>query len=432
MASQTKDPVLIVGAGIIGLTLGHALKQKNIPFRIYERDPTPKSRHQGWALTMHWALQYLPSLLPPSTLSAIESAQVDPVVAANDSGNFLFINNATGEVKWRIPPNRRWRVNRERMREVLMRGLEGEICWGHRVEGVRVSDGEGGDGARKARLVIRRRGEKGEVEGGEEEEEEEESESATLVVGTEGARSAIRRFLCPGEYTNAQLPIRFTGVAVDLTADTVAPLRAMDPLLFQGCHPETGVYFWFSMLDTPSTASCSNQDTPITTTDDGLYKVQLGLSWRVHTPADEVPATDAARLANMKRRAANFVPFLRDVIQNIPENTPVVEVTLADWTPRPWDNRNGTVTLAGDAAHAMTMYRGEAANHGILDAYHLVSAIEEIYYAGADAASAITGYESEMRERTGRAVQLSRQACVDAHEWDSLNEGSAILARRKI
>ncbi|KAL5044827.1 hypothetical protein BDW71DRAFT_208955 [Aspergillus fruticulosus] len=40
MASQTKDPVLIVGAGIIGLTLGHALKQKNIPFSIYEHDPT--------------------------------------------------------------------------------------------------------------------------------------------------------------------------------------------------------------------------------------------------------------------------------------------------------------------------------------------------------------------------------------------------------
>ena len=27
---------------------------------------------------------------------------------------------------------------------------------------------------------------------------------------------------------------------------------------------------------------------------------------------------------------------------------------LAEWRTRPWDNRNGRVTLAGDAAHPMT------------------------------------------------------------------------------
>jgi hypothetical protein len=36
-------------------------------------------------------------------------------------------------------------------------------------------------------------------------------------------------------------------------------------------------------------------------------------------------------------------------------------------------------------------------------------------------------YETEMRERTRRAVLLSRQACLDAHDWDQLNEDSAIL-----
>ncbi|CEL10972.1 hypothetical protein ASPCAL14079 [Aspergillus calidoustus] len=437
-SAAKRDPVLIVGAGITGLILAHALKQKSIPFTIYERDPTPSSRHQGWALTLHWALQYLPSLLPPSVLSAIEAAQVDPVVAANDNGNFLFINNATGEVKWRIPPNRRWRVNRERLRRVLLRGVEEYIEWGTRVEGVKFADDEGGNGKEKPRLILQRRINSSDREE-EEKMEEEQSEPATLIVGTEGSRSSIRRFLCPDNYTNNPLPIRFTGVGISLSAAEVAPLREMDPLLFQGCHPETGDYFWFSMLDAPSRHPSSAQ--PPTSNQEETnsaengeerpYKVQLGLSWPVNSPTDEVPATDAERLANMKRRAANFVPFLRDVIQNIPEGTPVVEVKLADWKPQPWDNRGGTVTLVGDAAHAMTMYRGEACNHGILDVYNLVTAIEAIY-SGSDPASAITDYETEMRERGERAVQLSHQACLDAHDWASLNENSAILARRKL
>ncbi|KAL2836317.1 hypothetical protein BJY01DRAFT_59267 [Aspergillus pseudoustus] len=429
MSTPPRDPVLIVGAGITGMILGHSLKQKNIPFHIYERDPAPTTRQQGWALTLHWALQYLPSLLPASVLSAIEAVQVDPVVAANDKGNFLFLNAATGEVKWRIPPNKRWRVNRERLRGVLAEGLEGDIEWGVRVEGLRYVEEEGGK--KRPKLVLRQRG------NNKEDGKEEESTPATLVVGMEGSRSSIRRFLCPDDYTNKQLPIRFTGVAVDLTADQVAPLRAMDPLLFQGCHPETGVYFWFSMIDTPSPSPSDPMQTQRQPEDKevkNLYKVQLGLSWRVKVPLDDdVPPTDAERLANMKRRAADFAPFLRDVIQNIPADTPVVEVKLADWEPRLWDNRGGMVTLAGDAAHAMTMYRGEAANHGILDVYHLASAIEKIYSgSGDDAASVITEYEAEMRERTTRAVKLSHQACLDAHDWASLNENSAILARRKL
>ncbi|KAL3447629.1 hypothetical protein BJX65DRAFT_307695 [Aspergillus insuetus] len=434
-SAAKRGPVLIVGAGITGLILAHALKQKSIPFTIYERDPTPSSRHQGWALTLHWALQYLPSLLPPEVLSAIEAAQVDPVVAANDNGNFLFINNATGEVKWRIPPNRRWRVNRERLRRVLLKGVEEGIVWGVRVEGVRF----GNDG--KPRLILRHTVNDSNDLEEREEVQEEESPPATLIVGTEGSRSSIRRFLCPDNYTNSPLPIRFTGVGISLSAAEVAPLREMDPLLFQGCHPETGDYFWFSMLDTPSQsppskppASSPAETKPDKTgrqEEDRPYKVQLGLSWPVKSPDDEVPATDAERLANMKRRAENFVPFLRDVFQNIPEGTPVVEVKLADWNPQPWDNHEGAVTLVGDSAHAMTMYRGEACNHGILDVYNLVTAIEAIY-SGSDAASAITEYETEMRERGQRAVQLSHQACLDAHDWASLNENSAILARRKL
>ena len=80
----------------------------------------------------------------------------------------------------------------------------------------------------------------------------------------------------------------------------------------------------------------------------------------------------------------------------------------------------------------MTMYRGEAANHGILDAYSLCKAIESVALGTKTKKQALDEYEMSMRERAGPAVLLSRQACLDAHDFASLNEGSAVLKRRAI
>lgn len=76
--------------------------------------------------------------------------------------------------------------------------------------------------------------------------------------------------------------------------------------------------------------------------------------------------------------------------------------------------------------------RGEAANHGILDAYQLMEAIVKIYAGLATPSTAIGEFEKGMRARTSRAVRLSRQACVDAHDWSRLDETSAILTKRAI
>ena len=75
--------------------------------------------------------------------------------------------------------------------------------------------------------------------------------------------------------------------------------------------------------------------------------------------------------------------------------------------------------------------RGEAGNHGLLDAYWLAKAIDKVY-RGEDAKTALDVYEGEMRERTRRAVKLSRQACYDAHEWDQLSEHSPVLQKRSL
>ncbi len=45
--------VLIVGAGLGGLTLAQNLRKQGISFEIFERDPSKDSRFQGWAIALH-------------------------------------------------------------------------------------------------------------------------------------------------------------------------------------------------------------------------------------------------------------------------------------------------------------------------------------------------------------------------------------------
>ncbi|PNP82903.1 hypothetical protein FNYG_03781 [Fusarium nygamai] len=400
--SKDRKPVLIIGAGVVGLVLAHGLKKLGIPFQIYERDSHISSRGQGWAITLHWVLPFLRELLSEEAFKNVESVQVDPEADRQGLGKFVFINLETLEPKFLIPPGDRRRVNREKLRKVLLKSVSDHVNWHKRLASIEERD----DGVVAA------------FEDGSRAE-------GSLIVGVEGSNSRTRKFLAPESYRNIRLPVRFTGAALDLTPEQVKPLKDIDPLLFQGCHPETGTFFWFSMLETPVVNGTAG-------TDDEHYRVQVMISWPMKTPEDEVKATDAERLAYMKQRATEFNPVLRDTVQRIPEGSEVIEIVLQDWPCPPWDNRNGRVTLAGDAAHAMTMYRGEAANHGILDAYRLTKALEGAYHKGKGLNEAIDEYEAELRERTEVAVLLSRQACLDAHDWAGLNENSAVLKKRAI
>lgn len=293
-------------------------------------------------------------------------------------------------------------MNREKIRKLLLEEVSDRVHWNRRF--VDIQEAEDGivavfeDGSR--------------VEG-------------SIIVGTEGSNSRTRQLVAPETYRNSRLPVRLTGTAVDFTPEQVKPLRDLDPLLFQGCHPHSSTFLWVSMIDTPESNGTKG-------TDDERYRVQILMSWLYKSPDDEVKPTQTERLKEMKRRAEVFHEKLRGVVQSMPEDTGCLEIVLQDWPCLDWDNHGGRVTLAGDAAHAMTMYRGEAANHGILDALRLCDALEGVYTGGQGMKEAIIQYEKELRSRTVAAVLLSRQACLDAHDLAGLNEHSAVLKRRAI
>ncbi|KAL3433423.1 hypothetical protein BDV09DRAFT_171940 [Aspergillus tetrazonus] len=397
-------PVIILGAGMVGLTLAQALKKAGIPYEVYERDSAADTeKGRGWALTVHWALNALEECLPAELFNRLEEIQVDPTL--DDSRRFCFLDLATAIPKYVIPPSKRLRVNRRLLGNLLGEGLD--INYNKTLSSFHYSP-ETPDSV----TVTFTDG---------------TSTTGCLLVGTDGRNSKTRRLLL-GEEAGAlnPLPVRSIGTTITMTPEQFAPIREIDPLLFQGSHPETGVYMWFSLVSSPTING--SKDTP-----NPIYEGQLIQSWLYKSEKDAVPETDAERLALFKSNAQHFQRRLREAIETLPEDSKVLHIKLVDWVPVDWDNLGGRVTLAGDAAHAMTSYRGEAFNHGVADAAvlsrNIIAAWTNPGMTGG-IADAVGRYENEMRERTRDSVLLSTQACLDAHNLNGLQPDSPIVSKR--
>lgn len=77
------------------------------------------------------------------------------------------------------------------------------------------------------------------------------------------------------------------------------------------------------------------------------------------------------------------------------------------------------------------MYRGEALNHGILDMETLLSDILPVAKGDEDAFKlGCEKYTENMVERTAPAVLRSRQACLDAHVFERINDNSPLIQMR--
>lgn len=134
------------------------------------------------AITVHWALPYLEEMLSPEAFKAFEETQVDPAMMQKDTGTFLFLNLETLDPKFRIPPNKRRRVNRNKMRKALLEDVKEHVHWSKRLVNLDTKDvwitAEFQDGYRAA---------------------------GSIVVGAEGSNSRTRQFLCPDTYRNYEV-----------------------------------------------------------------------------------------------------------------------------------------------------------------------------------------------------------------------------------
>ena len=430
--STMTQPILIIGAGISGLTLAQACRKQNVAYRLFERDTSATHRSAGWGLTLNWSLPTFKSLIPEDVLTRLPETYVNKAaVDAGERGSFTFFDLSTGEAKWNVPASERIRVSRERLRKLMLTGLEVE--WGKNLT----------DAQRLTDSGVKAVFDDGtEVEG-------------SFLIACDGANSVVRKVCHPEAHETSQLPVRFIGAGVHYTEAQVAEMRKLDPYFLQGSDPRTDAYLWFSFLNTPSDPLSSEGK-------EGTYYCQIMTSWPYRAgfagradPTD-IPNTKTGQLSWMKFLAENWAEPFRSVVQNITQDSEVMPIHLADWLPRRTTAFDGRVVLLGDAAHSMViivlditllrhllilphalqvMYRGEGANHAIVDVDILLKQLKPVLEKGGsldDAAvkSAVESYEAEMIERTELAVLASRRACLDAHDWSRLNDQSPLVRRR--
>jgi 2-polyprenyl-6-methoxyphenol hydroxylase-like FAD-dependent oxidoreductase len=85
--------------------------------------------------------------------------------------------------------------------------------------------------------------------------------------------------------------------------------------------------------------------------DPANWRFQVVTSW-LGKQDDSLDA--AGRLAQVKEKASTMCEPFRSAVLWMPDDTKITYDTMAYWVTAPWDNHDGRVTLAGDAAHPMT------------------------------------------------------------------------------
>ncbi|KAL0932840.1 FAD binding domain-containing protein [Colletotrichum truncatum] len=412
MADQNETqgplPAIIVGAGVSGLLLAQYLRKNGIPFRVFERDTDLTTRGVGWGLTLHWSLPALRSLLPEELVARLPEAYVDrAAVARGEASAFPFFDLSTGELKGaspRAPESLRIRVTRERLRRLVATGID--IQWG---------------------------------KGFTKYEEKEDTVVATfedgstctgcVLVACDGGASRVRSQLFPGQHERHRIPVRVLGLKVFLSPDQMEPLRKLDPFFLQGTSSQNDTFLYFSLLDAPGNHDDSSEK----------YSCQMCVSWPDRPgflgkpEATDFPPTNDGRLGLIKSFAEGWSEPFRSLALEIPSDTDVKHLDLFDYPPAKGLRSNGRVVLMGDAFHAMAMYRGEGANHAILDVLDFaVNVVEKLNTTFPDLRAGLDAYEDAVIGRARPGVLASRRACLDAHDWPKISPTSPLLSKREM
>jgi len=364
------DDVIIVGAGIGGLTLGLALHAAGIPCRIFESAAEIRPVGVGINLLPH-ATRELAAL-------GLEADLAKLAIATEDASFF----NRFGQLIYREPLGRaagyehpQFSIHRGDLQMVLLDAFRARaggdrlltnhhcIAVEQDASGVSVSFSDGPGGA----LATTARG--------------------RVAIACDGINSAIRKQFFPGEGEP-----RYSGVNMWRGVTRWKPMLSGASMVRAGwlSHGKMVIY-------------------PIRPA--GVDGRQL-INW----VAEIETATYRKRDWNRPGAIEDFIGAFADwhfdwldVPAFIRAADHVLEFPMVDQDPLPrWSF--GRVTLAGDAAHPMVPRGSNGAGQAILDARALTSALLE----NADPVAALAAYEKQRLEATTRVVLTNRSNPPDA------------------
>ncbi|HYW62054.1 MAG TPA: flavin-dependent oxidoreductase [Bradyrhizobium sp.] len=364
------DDIIIVGAGIGGLTLGLALQEADIACRIFES--------AGEIRPIGVGINLLPHASKELATLGLEPALAKVAIATTDATFFnrfgqLIYQEALGRAAGYDHPQ--FSIHRGDLQMVLLdaflaragndRLVTNRHCVGVEQDeaGVTVTFSDGPAGTNKA--AVRGR----------------------AVIACDGIHSAIRKQFYPDEGEP-----RYSGVNMWRGVTRWKPMLSGASMVRAGwlSHGKMVIY-------------------PIRHPDaDGLQLI----NWVAEIETENYRKRDWTRPG----RIEDFIGFFADwhfdwldLPAFIRAADSVLEFPMVDQDPLPrWSF--GRVTLLGDAAHPMVPRGSNGAGQAILDARALTAALQ----VTSDPAAALASYEKQRLEATTRIVLTNRSNPPDA------------------
>jgi 2-polyprenyl-6-methoxyphenol hydroxylase-like FAD-dependent oxidoreductase len=389
MTEQGVGRVLVIGAGLGGLTLAHALVRAGLDVRVYEADDGSGERFQGYRIGLaEPGLAALRASLPQRLYELVEATS-----GGLTGPGLLFDEQLTvlsRDLDGPVEGSRA--VDRQVLRRILLGDLGDRVMHGKRLTGVVAGaegrfahDSEGAGGSVTARFA----------DGTE--------ATGAVLVGADGGNSVVRRHLVP----EVGLVDSDLCGAMGRTPITDRFLRLVPGRGTMVKGPEVTLMLGRMQFDREPSAAAAELVPGL----DMPYRDSY-VRWVLLVPPGHPAATDPGSAGEDARELVlelieGWHPDLRDLVRSA-DMSAVGRSKVCDRPMPPWPV--GRVTLLGDSAHLTLASGGNGANTAMQDAVRLSARLAEAHRGERDLLSALGAYQDDLLERGNAAVQFGKEA----------------------
>ncbi|WP_433237562.1 FAD-dependent oxidoreductase [Streptosporangium sp. CA-135522] len=367
--------VLVIGAGLGGLTLAHALVRAGLDVGVYEADDGTGERAQGYRIGLAPpAMEALRASLPQRLYELVEAT------SGSLTGPGLLFDERLTLLSSDLPgPEEARAFDRQVLRQILLGDLGDRVAFGKRLKRFV----EGADRTVTALFA------------------DGTQAMGDVLVGADGGNSAVRRQLVPEvKLIDADL---CGAMGRTPAADRFLELVPGRGTMVKG--PEITLMLGRMQFDREPYEVAAELVPGLPMPFRESY-----VRWVLLVPPEHPAATTPGR-QDARELVLELIdgwhPDLRDLVRSA-DMSGVGRSKIYDRPMPPWPV--GRVTLLGDAAHLTLASGGNGANTAMQDAIRLSARLTEADQGRRDLISALQEYQHDLLERGNAAVEVGKQA----------------------
>ena len=366
--------ILVIGAGLGGLTLAHALVRAGLDVRVYEADDGTGERAQGYRIGLApAAMEALRAALPPRLYDLAEAT------SGSLTGPGLLFDERLTLLSSDLPgPEESRAFDRQVLRQVLLGELGDRVAFGKRLKSF-------ADDEKTVTAFFA------------------DSTQATgdVLVGADGGNSAVRRRLVPEVgLVDADLCGAMGRTPAEDRFLALVPGRGT---MVKG--PEITLMLGRMQFDREPSAAAADLVPGLP-----MPRRESYVRWVLLVPPDHPAAATPGR-EDARELVLELIegwhPDLLDLVRGA-DMSGVGRSQVFDRPMPPWPVSR--VTLLGDAAHQTLASGGNGAATAMQDAVRLSARLAEVDRGRQDLLPALAQYQRDLLERGNAAVEVGKQA----------------------